>query len=30
LLEVQPTGKRAMTWRDWVNGARPVSGTRLV
>jgi methionyl-tRNA formyltransferase len=29
LGDVQPTGKRSMGWKDWVNGARPASGDLL-
>jgi methionyl-tRNA formyltransferase len=29
LTEVQPTGKRLMPWRDWVNGARPALDERF-
>jgi methionyl-tRNA formyltransferase len=29
LVEVQPTGKRSMLWRDWANGARPLSDERF-
>lgn len=29
ILEIQPAGGRVMTWRDFVNGYRPVAGDRF-
>ncbi|MFB3894212.1 MAG: methionyl-tRNA formyltransferase [Phycisphaerae bacterium] len=30
IVEIQPAGKRVMTWKDFVNGHRPKAGDRFV